>query len=182
MKMLFEFLPILLFFVAYKKFDIYVATAVAMGASVIQVAYVRWREERWDKMLLGSMGMILVLGGATLLLHDDRFILWKPTAINWLFALVFLGSLWIGKKPLIRLLMEKGVSLPETIWTRLNLAWVGFFLLTGAVNLYVAFNYSRDTWVNFKLYGLMGMTLLFVVLQAFWLHRYLPKENAPEQP
>jgi intracellular septation protein len=180
MKLLFEFLPILLFFIAYKQWDIYVATAVAMGASLVQVAWVRVREQRWDKMLLVSMALILALGGATLLLHDDRFILWKPTAVNWLFALVFLGSQFVGKRPLIRVLMEKGIALPDAIWGRLNLAWVGFFLLSGAVNLYVAFHFSRDTWVNFKLYGLMGMTIAFVILQAFWLHRYLPKQPSAE--
>ena len=121
--------------------------------------------------------LLLVFGGATLLLKDPVFIKWKPTAINWLFALVFLGSQYIGQKPLVQRMMGQALDIDDaSVWMRLNLAWVGFFVFSGVANLVVAFNFSEDIWVDFKLFGLMGLTLIFVVGQAFYLARYLPTD------
>ena len=115
----------------------------------------------------------MVLGGATIYFKNADFIKWKPTAVNWLFAIAFLGSEFVGKKSLLKRMMEKNISLPEPIWTRLNYAWVVFFILMGVVNLYVAFNYTLDDWVSFKTFGMLGMTFAFVILQAFYMARHV---------
>ena len=117
-------------------------------------------------------GKDVVLGGATLLLHDKRFIMWKPTAVNWVFGLTFLGSQFIGEKNLVRRMMEHAISLPSAIWIRLNLSWALFFFALGLANLYVAFNFAEDIWVKFKLFGMMGLTLIFVVGQSIYLARH----------
>ncbi len=182
MKLLFDFFPILLFFVAYKLGDIYVATAVAIVASFVQVGIYWLRHRRFERMHLVSLGLIAVLGGATLLFQDKTFIQWKPTVLNWVFALVFLGSQFIGSKTLVERMMGHTVRTTHDVWIRLNLSWVLFFVAMGAANLYVAFNFDEDTWVNFKLFGMMGLTLLFVVAQAFFLARHIEVvETAPEE-
>jgi intracellular septation protein len=175
MKFLFDLLPVLLFFVAYKLDGIYVATAVLIVASLAQVAWLWFRHRRVEKMPLITALLVLVLGGATLLLHDETFVKWKPTVVNWVFALVFLGSQFIGGKTLIERMMSGAIDLPAEIWSRLNTLWVAFFALIGVANLYVAFNFDTDTWVNFKLFGMLGLTLVFVVLQSFYLARHLKK-------
>ncbi|RMD80087.1 MAG: septation protein A [Gammaproteobacteria bacterium] len=180
MKLLADFFPILLFFVAYKAWDIYAATAVAIAASAAQVGWSWSRRGRVEPMHLVTLGLIVVLGGATLLLRDETFIKWKPTVVNWLFAAVFLGSQLLGRRPLVQRMMARSISLPDPVWARLNLSWVGFFLLLGAANLYVAYRYDTDTWVNFKLFGMLGLTLLFVLAQALYLGRHV--EKAPEEP
>lgn len=173
MKLLFDLFPVALFFIAYKMYDIYTATAVIIVATIVQVAYMYTKNKRVEKMHIITLALILVLGGLTLVLQDEDFIKWKPTLVNWGFALVFLGSHFIGKKPIIRRMMDSALSLPDLIWIRLSWMWVAFFILSGIVNLYVAFNYDTDTWVNFKLFGLMGMTLVFIVVQGFYISRYL---------
>lgn len=179
MKLFLDFLPVLAFFVVYKLADIYTATAAAIAASVLVVAWTWWRERRVEKMALVTAGLMVVLGGATLWLHDDTFVLWKPTAVNWLFAVAFLGSQYLGGgKPLVRRALGAQIELPEPVWRRLNLAWVAFFVVSGALNLVVAFHFDRDTWVNFKLFGLLGLTVVFVLAQGFWLARHLPHETA----
>lgn len=179
MKLFLDFLPVLAFFVVYKLADIYAATAAAIVASIGVVAWTWWREHRVEKMALVTAGLVVVLGGATLLLHDDTFILWKPTAVNWLFAAAFLGSQYLGGgKPLVRRALGAQIELPDAVWRRLNLAWVGFFAASGALNLVVAFNFDRDTWVDFKLFGLLGLTLAFVFAQGWWLARHLPHDPA----
>jgi intracellular septation protein len=178
MKMLFDFLPILLFFVAYKLYNIYVATAVIIVATILQVAWTWMRHRRIENMHLITLAFVVVLGGATLLLHDEMFIKWKPTVVNWIFALAFLGSQFIGK-PIVQRLMESQVAVTtEKVWGRLNLGWVSFFTLMGFVNLYVAYNFSTDFWVNFKLFGMLGLTVFFVILQSVYLMQYL----VPEEP
>lgn len=175
MKFLFDLLPVLLFFIAYKLDGIYVATAVLIVTSLAQVAWLWFRHRRIEKMPLITALLVLLLGGATLLLHDETFVKWKPTVVNWLFALAFLGSQFIGGKTLIERMMGGAIDLPAEIWSRLNTLWVAFFALMGVANLYVAFNFATDTWVNFKLFGMLGLTLVFVVLQSFYLARHLKR-------
>lgn len=172
MKLLFDFFPIVLFFIVYKFFGIYTATAVAMVASLTQVAFYRLKFQHYEKMHLFSLAIIMVLGGATLFFQNPWFIKWKPTGIYWLSALVFYGSGYIGSKPLIQKMMEANINLTTKIWYRLNLAWTLFFIVMGALNLYVAYHYDTDVWVNFKLFGGVGFTLLFVLIQAFYLTKH----------
>ncbi|RKZ37130.1 MAG: septation protein A [Gammaproteobacteria bacterium] len=182
MKLLFDFFPILLFFVTFKMYDdplqgVMAATAVAIAASIVQVAVSWLRFRRVEKMHLITMALIVVLGGATLWLKDEMFIKWKPTAVNWLFALAFLASQYIGKRPLVRRMMEGNIDLPDTVWGRLNMSWVTFFTTMGVLNLYVVYNFDTDTWVNFKLFGLLGLTLVFVIAQAFYLVRHMKDDD-----
>ena len=178
MKFLVDFFPILLFFIAFKLYDIYVATAVAMLASLFQVGFSWKKHHRIETMPLVTLALILILGGATLLLHDETFIKWKPTVVNWAFALAFLASQFIGKKNFIQRMMEEHVTLTSPVhWTRLNIAWIIFFVGLGFLNLYVAFNFDTDTWVNFKLFGMMGLTFLFVIAQSFYLAQYMVSDE-----
>ena len=180
MKFLFDLFPIVLFFAAYKYADIYVATGVAIAASVAQVGYSWLRHRRVESMQWITLGLIVVFGGATLLLHDEMFIKWKPTILNWVFAAAFLGSQFLGKKSLSQRMLGEAVTLPAHLWTRVNWSWVIFFTLLGCANLYVVYNYDTDTWVDFKLFGMMGLTFLFVLAQAVVLGRYM--KNEPETP
>jgi len=173
MKFLFDLFPIILFFVAYKMYDIYVATAVAIAAAFVQTGLFWIKHRKFEKMHVITLGILVVFGGLTLFLRDPVFIKWKPTVVNWLFAATFLGARLFSKTTLIERMMGHAITVPAAVWTRLNLAWVLFFIFIGIVNLYVAFNYSEDTWVNFKLFGMMGLTLVFVFGQAFYLGRYM---------
>ncbi|WP_298624751.1 septation protein A [uncultured Legionella sp.] len=181
MKLLFDFFPIVLFFIVYKFFGIYIATAVAMAASLSQVALYRLKFQRYEKMHVISLAIIMVLGSATLFFHNPWFIKWKPTGIYWLSALVFFGSSFIGSKPIIQKMMEANVKLSTKIWHRLNMAWTLFFILMGALNLYVAYYYDTDVWVNFKLFGGVGFTLLFVLIQAFYLTKHMDESALEKQ-
>lgn len=208
MKQLFDFFPILLFFIVYKfyldlpdelvlgvnglfpfmeiqpgesKHAIYLATLTAIVATFIQVALTAIVSKKVEKMHIITLILLVVFGGATLLLKDPVFIKWKPTAINWLFAAVFLGSAFIGEKPLVQRMMGHALEIEDSrVWKRLNMAWVWFFILSGVANLVVAFNFSEEIWVDFKLFGLMGLTLVFVIGQAFYLARYIPTDK--QQP
>lgn len=173
MKFLFDLFPIILFFAAYKMYDIYVATAVAIGAAFVQTGLFWMKNRRFEKMHVITLAILIVFGGLTLALRDPVFIKWKPTVVNWLFAGVFIGARLFSKTTLIERMMGHAISVPPAVWQRLNWAWVLFFIFIGIVNLYVAFNYSESTWVNFKLFGMMGMTLVFVFGQAFYLGRYM---------
>jgi intracellular septation protein len=173
MKFLFDIFPVLLFFVAFKLYDIYVATAVAIGATFVQIGWVWLRHRKVDTMLWVSLGVIVVFGGATLLLHDETFIKWKPTVLYWLFGAVLAVASLGFRKNLIRALMEKQMSLPDIAWSRLQASWIGFFAVMGALNLFVAYNFSTDAWVNFKLFGGIGLMLVFVVLQALMVGKYV---------
>lgn len=177
MKFLFDLFPIILFFAAYKLFGIFTATAVAIGATFAQIGWVWFRHRKVDAMLWVSLAIITVFGGATLLLHDATFIKWKPTVLYWLFASVLLvGQLGFGKN-LIKAMMGKQMTLPENIWLRLNFGWAAFFAVVGVVNLYVAYNYSESTWVNFKLFGILGLMLVFVLGQGVVLGKYLAEDK-----
>ena len=180
MKLLFDLFQVLLFFIAYKVYGIYAATLTAIVASLLQVAYTWIRTRKIENMHLISLVLIVVFGGATLLLEDELFIKWKPTVLNWLFAVVFLGSQWIGKRTLVERMMGGQITVPTEIWRRLNLVWVLFFMLAGGLNLFVVYHFDTDTWVNFKLFGLSGLTLAFVLLQSLYLFRYMPAPKAEE--
>lgn len=181
MKFLYDFFPILLFFVAYKMYDIYVATGVAIAAAGVQTFAFWLKHRRFEKMHLVTFSLLLVFGGLTIFLHDPVFIKWKPTVINWLFAAVFMGSHWIGDRPLVERMMNHAIKAERPVWMRLSWLWIAFFVGIGLLNLYVAFNFSEETWVNFKLFGMLGITLAFVVGQAFYLSRYVEDHETPEK-
>jgi intracellular septation protein len=173
MKFLFDLFPIFLFFAAFKLFDIYVATAVAIAATLLQIGWLKWRRRKVDTMMWASLAIIVVFGGATLALHDETFIKWKPTILYWLFAVVMGGAQLLLRRNLIRTMLKDQVQMPDAAWTGLNWSWIGFFAFMGAANLYVAYTYSTDVWVNFKLFGGMGLMLVFVVVQGLFLVRYV---------
>ena len=201
-KFLFDLFPVIIFFIAYKLGDsnpeatnqllqslglpqpagandkpgIYLATFVAIIASVAQILWVKLRGHKVETMLWVSLGIIVVFGGATLWLHDESFIKWKPTVLYWAFAATIFGAALFGRN-LIRGLMNSQLELPDVAWSRLNLSWGGFFAMMGLVNLWVAFNYSTDAWVNFKLFGSMGLMLVFVIAQGMMLSKYMDKEE-----
>lgn len=172
MKFLFDLFPVILFFAAFQLWDIYVATGVAIAASFAQIGWLALRRKKIDPMLWASVAIIVVFGGLTLLLHDKTFIQWKPTVLYWLFGAVLAGGALAGRN-LIRSMMSQQIQLPEAVWARLNWSWVGFFAFMGAANLYVAYNYSESAWVNFKLFGGMGLMLLFVLAQGLVLAKYV---------
>ena len=176
MKFLFDLFPVALFFVAIQIWDIFVATAVAIAASFAQVGWLALRKKRIEPMLWASLAIIVVFGGLTLYLRDKTFILWKPTVLYWLFGSVLAGAAFLGRN-LIRALLSEQMQLPDAVWRRLNWSWVGFFAFMGAANLYVAFNYSEKIWATFKLFGGMGLMLLFVVAQALVLARYAEQKQ-----
>lgn len=177
MKFLFDLFPVLLFFVVYKTSGIFAATAAAIVATLLQIAWVKFRHGKVDPMLIASGVIIVVFGGATLLLHDELFIKWKPTVLYWLFTLVLAGAELIWRKNLIRAVLEQQITLPEPVWGTLNHAWAGFFAALGIANLFVAFNFATDIWVNFKLFGTMGLMLAFVILQSLFLQKYLAEKE-----
>ncbi len=176
MKFLLDFFPILLFFGAYQVWDIYVATAVAIAAAILQVAWQRLRHGRVEKMQAITLALLVLFGGLTLLLRDPVFIKWKPTVVNWLFAVAFLVTAYVGERSLLQRMMGHAVSLPDAIWRRLNWAWVAFFTAMGVLNLVVAYHFSEAVWVNFKLFGLMGLTLVFVLAQAPYLAKHMEND------
>lgn len=194
MKFLYDLFPLLLFFAAFKSYDIYVATAVAIAASFVQVGLFWFKHRRFETMQVVTLAVIAVFGGMTLLLHDDTFIKWKPTLVYWILSTLVLASRWFGSKTVIERMLSSQVALPATVWKRLNLSWGIFFAVLGAVNIYVAFYYGldldeetrRSIWVNFKVFGLLGITLVFVVAQAFFMAKHFqdkpePGESSPNR-
>jgi intracellular septation protein len=176
MKFLFDLFPVALFFVAIQIWDIFVATAVAIAATVAQVGWLLVRRKRVEPMLWASLAIIVVFGGLTLYLRDKTFILWKPTVLYWLFGAVLAGGALLGRN-LVRALLGEQMRLPERVWARLNWSWVAFFGFMGVANLYVAFNYSEKIWATFKLFGGMGLMLAFVVVQSLVLAKYLQESE-----
>ena len=207
MKLLFDFFPIILFFISYHQANFLientfigqlidpakenfiaatiVATGIAIAASFIQVALNWIKTRKFEKMHLFSLALITVLGSITIAFGNPAFVQWKPTVLNWLFAGVFLSSMVIGKESIVRRMMGGQIKLPDNVWTNLNLSWVIFFIISGAANLYVAFYYGleyddetrMDNWVNFKLFGLMGLTFAFVILQAVFVAKYIVEDE-----
>ncbi|HFE47867.1 MAG TPA: septation protein A [Chromatiaceae bacterium] len=182
MKLFFDFLPVILFFAAYKAFDIYIATATAIVAAGLQVLYQWARHGKPEKMTLWTFILILVLGGMTLIFRNPDFIKWKPTVINWIIALICLGSLWIGEKNVLERMMGHLAAPPPALWVKLTLATTVFFLFIGALNLYVAFNYPEHIWVDFKLFGVMGLTLAFSFAIAWAVMRHAIDESEEQKP
>ena len=176
MKLLFDLFPVILFFVAFKLADIYVATGVAIGATFLQIGLLALMRRKIDTMLWVSLGIIVVFGGATLVLRDETFIKWKPTVLYWIFSAA-LAAAQLLRRNLIRSMLGAQMQLPDKVWRNLNWSWVAFFAFMGAANLLVAFNFSTDQWVNFKLFGGTGLMLLFVVAQALFLSRHLQEEK-----
>lgn len=179
MKFLFDLLPVLLFFLAFKLFDIYVATAVAIGATFLQIGILATLRRRIDPMLWASLALITVFGGATLLLHDETFIKWKPTVLYWLFGAVLAGTRLFAGRNLMRSMLGEQMTLPEPVWGRLLWSWVAFFAFMGTANIAVAYAFTLDQWVTFKLFGGIGLMIVFVIGQALVLARYLPDEEKP---
>jgi intracellular septation protein len=179
MKFLFDLFPVILFFAAFKLADIYVATAVAIGATFLQIGLLALLKRKIEPMLWVSLAIIVVFGGATLVLRDETFIKWKPTVLYWLFGAVLAGSALLFRRNLMRSMLSTQVRLPDPVWARLNWSWVGFFAFMGVANLLVALNFTTDQWVNFKLFGATGLMLAFVVGQAFFLARHIQEEDKP---
>ncbi|HET7833809.1 MAG TPA: septation protein A [Gallionella sp.] len=177
MKLLFDLFPILLFFIAFKFAGIYAATAVAIIATIAQIIWARYRYGKVDVMLWVSLAIVGVFGGATLVLHDETFIKWKPTVLYWLFCATLLISNWVFNKNLIRVLLQEKIALPLHAWNRLNLSWGLFFGVLGFINLYVAFNYPTDSWVTFKAFGTTALMLVFILAQGVWLSRYVDEKK-----
>lgn len=173
MKLLIDFFPILLFFVAFKVWGIYEATAVAIVATIVQIAYLRFKHGKVEPMQWVSLIVIVLFGGATLLAHDENFIKWKPTVLYWLMGGALLVGQLIFRKNFIKSLMGAQMQLPDPVWNTLNWAWTAFFAVMGVLNIWIAFNFDTDTWVNFKMFGGLGLMLLFVIAQALYLSRYL---------
>jgi len=173
-----DFLPAVAFVTTYwLSGDMSLAIMVIMGAITLQVIGTWLVRRTVSKMLLASAALVIVLGGISLLLDDPMFFKWKPTGLYWLFALVFLGSQFVGEKPVVQRMMTSltadELSLPRQVWRHLNLLWVAFFLLAGALNIYVAYQFDEATWVNFKLFGLFGLTFVFLLGQSLWLSKFM---------
>lgn len=176
MKLLFDFFPIIIFFVFFKFFGIFAATLAAMVISALQVGFFWLKHRKFEVAQVITLVLILVLGGATLFSHNEIFIKWKPTAIYLVLAAVFLGSQVLSEKPLIQHMMAGKINLPEKTWLRLNLSWVMFFCSMALLNIYVAYHFSTNTWVNFKLFGILGSTLIFGVLQSLYIAKYIKED------
>ena len=179
MKLLFDFFPILVFFVGFKLYGIYVATIASIIASLIQVIGYWMKSDRFESMHLITLGAVVVFGGATLLFRDPAFIKWKPTAVYWASASAFLLSHFLDKRNILQRAMDKSIFLPKQMWSRLNAAWAAFFGLMGCMNLYIAYRFDLDTWVNFKFFGGLGLTLIFVFLQALYLSKHGSEHKIP---
>ena len=179
MKFLFDLFPVILFFIAFKFGGIYVATGVAIAATFAQIGWVWFRHRKVDTMLWVSLGIVTVFGSMTLIFHDETFIKWKPTVLYWAFAAGLAGGSLFFRKNLIRTMLAEQMQLPEKVWNQLNWSWVGFFVFMGFANLAVAFafNLSTDDWVNFKLFGGMGLMLVFVIGQGLLLSKYIEEKN-----
>ncbi len=211
MKLLFDFLPIILFFVAFKYAEgqkewaaafatqhlgslvaggkvgvteapVLLATVVVIIASLAQVAWIKARGRKVDAMLWISLVLVVVLGGLTIWFHSETFIKWKPSGLYWAMGLSFWISQAFFGRSVLRMLLGEQMQLPEAIWRRLNFAWIVFFAMMGLLNLWVAYSFDTATWVNFKLFGGIGLMLLFTIGQGLYLSRHLPDEAAPTPP
>jgi intracellular septation protein len=180
MKLLLDFFPIILFFVAFKFAGIYVATGVAIVATVIQIAWLRHSTGKVEPMQWVSLAVIVLFGGATIALQNETFIKWKPTVLYWLMAGTLMAGQLVFRKNLLKSLMGSQLELPEPAWRVTNWSWIVFFAIMGVANLWVAFNFDTNTWVNFKLFGGLGLMALFVIGQALYLGRYLKADQVRE--
>ena len=180
MKLLVAFFPIILFFAAFKVAGIYVATGVAIAATIAQIAWLRHSHGKVEPMQWVSLAVIVVFGGATIALHDETFIKWKPTILYWLMGGTLAAGQLVFRKNLLKSLMGSQLELPEDVWRVTNWSWVAFFAVMGVLNLWVAFHFDTNAWVNFKLFGGMGLMILFILGQALYLGRHMKTEEAGE--
>ena len=181
MKLLIDFFPIALFFAVFKLWGIYPATAVAIVATIVQIAYLRFKLGKVEPMQWVSLGVIVLFGGATLLAQDENFIKWKPTVLYWLMGAALLVGQLLLRKNLIKSLMGGQVQLPDHAWNTLNWAWSGFFAAMGGLNLWIAYHFDTDTWVNFKMFGGLGLMLLFILVQAVYMSRFMQAKPQDSQ-
>ena len=181
MKLLIDFFPIALFFAVFKLWGIYPATAVAIVATIVQIAYLRCKLGKVEPMQWVSLGVIVLFGGATLLAQDENFIKWKPTVLYWLMGAALLVGQLLLRKNLIKSLMGGQVQLPDHAWNTLNWAWSGFFAAMGGLNLWIAYHFDTDTWVNFKMFGGLGLMLLFILVQAVYMSRFMQEKPQDSQ-
>ena len=189
MKFLFDFFPVLAFFIAFKfpgdlGEPIYVATATLIIAVILQIILYWLVYRRFEKMHVITLVVVLIFGTATLLFQDERFIKWKPTIVSWIFASIILGSHFIGKKTMFQRMIglaDQNIAAPMHVWVRLNASWVVFFIIAGAANLYVAYNFETDTWVDFRVFGLPALNFLFILGQLLYLFKYIEKPEDLEE-
>ena len=182
MQALLDFLPVIAFFATYViTDDINLAMVVIMVAISVQVLLTWLIKKTVSKMLLSSAALVVVFGAISLYLDNPIFFKWKPTVLYWAFACVFLVSHFVGEHPFVKRMMQsvstEEFNLPDKVWTQLNFAWVAYFLFAGMTNIYVAYNYAEATWVNFKMFGLLGMTLVFLIGQSIWMSRFMPDDT-----
>jgi intracellular septation protein len=180
MKLLIDLFPVVLFFAAFKLKGIFAATIVAIIASVIQIGWMYYKHRKVEPMMWLSFAIVCIFGGATLLLHNETFVKWKPSVLYWAFSLALTGGQLFFGKNAMKGILGKQISLPEKVWKKINLSWGGFFLILGCVNLYVAYTFSTDVWVNFKLFGIMGLILAFSLIQGIFLSS-LKQKDGPQQ-
>ena len=180
MKLFIDLFPVILFFTAFKLKGIFVATMVAMIASAVQIGYMYFKHKKVEPMMWLSLAIITVFGGATLLLHDETFIKWKPTVLYWLFGVALIAGQLMFKKNAMQSILGKQMTLPDKTWKTINVSWGIFFLLLGTINLFVAYTFSTDAWVNFKLFGIMGLMLVFIVIQGIILGPKIQHEKKAE--
>ena len=181
MKILIDFFPILLFFGAFKFYDIYVGTAVLMAATVLQMALIYGIDRKLTAMHKITLALILVFGTLTLVLHDERFIKWKPTVLYGAMAIALALAVWVYKKNFLKALLGSQLSLPEPVWMRLNGLWVGYSAFMAILNGYVAAYFSTEAWVDFKIWGYV-FPVLFLVGQGVYISRYLTEEKSEPTP
>lgn len=202
MKLLFDLFPVILFFAAFKYSEknpetaatwvatllgsalvdakqapILLATVVVIVATVAQIAWVHFRHGKVDKMLWISLGLVVVFGGLTLVFQNEAFIKWKPTILYWVFAVSMAFSALVLRKNPMKAMLGEQLNLPDAVWNKVNLSWIAFFAVMGVLNLVIAFNFPTDTWVNFKLFGGMGLMLVFVLAQGMFLSKYMEEEK-----
>lgn len=179
MQLLLDYIPIVAFFATYFiKNDFFYATGVLMVVMPV-VLLIQWiMTRKLNRIYAASTALVLVFGSLTLFFRNPTFLYWKPTVLNWAIALVFLGSLWIGEKPIVQRMLGSAAKLSKEQWTRLNLIWVTFFTLVGAINLYVAYTFDEAFWVKFKLWGMLGLTFIFVIIQSIWLTHASQKDES----
>lgn len=175
MELLTEFFPVLIFFCVFKWKGLMSATVAGIVAAFIQLIITKIRIGKYKKMQVTSFFSLLILGGFALICKKEIFIKWKPTAIYWILAVAFLSTHLFGKQPLIEKLNNNAIQLPKKIWNRLSILWIIFFVLMGVLNLYVVYCFDTDTWVNFKLFGTFGLTIIFIIFQAVFISKYLAR-------
>lgn len=177
-KFIFDLFPLILFFAAFKFYGIYIATGVAIVATFVQIGWLYFRKLKIDPMLWVSLVIVTVFGGATIYFQNENFIKWKPTVLYWLFAGGLLIAQFGFNTNLMRKLMGKELTLPDAVWSKVNISWALFFAAFGVLNIYVAYNFTTETWVSFKLFGWIILMIIFIIGQGIWLHKYIPNDES----